>query len=80
MACFFVFISKVKNGTIIESNKAMIERMAKIPSNLKNILTCDRGSEYQELEEQLGLKCYFAHACHSRERGANEKTCWKTSY
>lgn len=70
-----VFISKVKNGTIIESNKAMIERMAQIPANLKNTLTCDRGSEnlgYQELEEKLGLKCYFAHAYHSWERGANE--------
>lgn len=43
----------------------------------RKTLTRDRGSEnmgYLELEKKLSIKCYFAHAYHSWERGSNENT------
>ncbi|MFH0892116.1 MAG: IS30 family transposase, partial [Candidatus Falkowbacteria bacterium] len=70
-----VFIQKVKNGTIKESNRAMINRLAGIPKKYRKTLTMDRGSEnlgYEEIEKELGFDCYYAHAYHSWERGSNE--------
>lgn len=72
-----VFISKLKDGTIIETNRAIKERFKKMPKHLFKTLTRDRGSEnmgYQELEEELDIKCFFAHAYSSWERGSNENT------
>jgi len=70
-----VFIKKIKNGTIEESNKAVIERLSAMPRQYLKTLTMDRGSEnlgYQEIEKVLGLNCFYAHAYHSWERGSNE--------
>ncbi len=70
-----VFIEKVKNKTISESNRAVIKCLEKIPPEYRKTLTRDRGSEnlgYVELEEELKINCYFAHAYHSWERGSNE--------
>jgi IS30 family transposase len=70
-----VFISKVRDGSIKESNKAMINRLSVIPKQHLKTLTMDRGSEnlgYQEIEKTLGLNCYYAHAYSSWERGCNE--------
>jgi len=70
-----VFISRVKDGTIAETNRAISERLEAIPTPFRQTLTRDRGSEnlgYQELEKKLDIKCYFAHAYHSWERGSNE--------
>lgn len=70
-----VFIEKVKNKTISESNRAVINCLNYIPSEYRKTLTRDRGSEnlgYQELEKFLDIQCYFAHAYHSWERGSNE--------
>lgn len=70
-----VFIQKVKNGTIKESNLAMIKRLKDIPRKYRKTLTMDRGSEnlgYKEIEKELSFSCYYAHPYHSWERGANE--------
>ncbi|MDA3839465.1 MAG: IS30 family transposase [Patescibacteria group bacterium] len=70
-----VFIKKIKNGTIEESNKAMIERLSEIPRQYLKTLTMDRGSEnlgYQEIENTLGFDCFYAHSYCSWERGSNE--------
>ena len=70
-----VFIKKIKNGTIEESNKAVIERLGTMPRQYLKTLTMDRGSEnlgYQEIEKVLELDCFYAHAYHSWERGCNE--------
>ena len=70
-----VFIKKVKDGTIEESNRAMIERLGRIPRQYLKTLTMDRGSEnlgYKEIKNKLGLNCFYAHAYHSWERGCNE--------
>lgn len=70
-----VFIEKVQNKTISESNRTVAKRLKAIPSEYRKTLTRDRGSEnlgHIELERKLGIKCYFAHAYHSWERGSNE--------
>ncbi len=70
-----VFISKVYDRTMAEANRASLERLSNIPTHLLKTLTRDRGSEnmgYVELEEELDIRCYFAHAYSSYERGANE--------
>jgi IS30 family transposase len=68
-------IGKVANGTIKETNRVIMQRLSKIPAEFRKTLTRDRGSEnmgYQEIENELGFKCYFAHAYSSWERGSNE--------
>lgn len=72
-----VLITKIKDGTINETNRAVKKRLIAIPKQFRKTLTRDRGSEnmgYIELEKELGIKCYFAHAYHSWERGSNENT------
>ena len=59
-----VFIEKVKNKTISESNRAVAKRLKTIPPEYKKTLTRDRGSEnlgHVELETEVEIKCYFAH-------------------
>lgn len=70
-----VFITKINNGTIEETNRAVIKRLKVIPEQFRTTLTRDRGSEnvgYNDLENTLGIHCFFAHAYHSWERGSNE--------
>lgn len=72
-----VFIQKMKNGTIEETNIAVNRRLNAVPIQFRKTLTRDRGTEnmgHLELEKSLGLKCYFAHAYSSWERGSNENT------
>jgi IS30 family transposase len=70
-----VFINKVQFRTMSAANQVTIARLAVLPPKYRKTLTRDRGSEnlgYQELEETLGIQCFFAHPYHSWERGANE--------
>jgi len=70
-----VLLGKMRDGTIAESNRAVIERLSQLPSALCKTLTRDRGTEnlgYKEIEDELNLTCYFAHAYCSQERGSNE--------
>lgn len=70
-----VLISKMTNGTILESNRVVNERLGKIPARVRKTLTRDRGFEnlgYQEIEKSLNISCYFARAYHSQDRGSNE--------
>lgn len=70
-----VFIEKVNNKTISESNRSVTKRLEIIPPKYRKTLTRDRGSEnlgHIELEQKLGITIYFAHAYHSWERGSNE--------
>lgn len=72
-----VFIARVLDHTMSETNRVIQERMRALPQSLRRTLTRDRGSEnlgYRELEEKLGLRCYFANAHHPWERGSNENT------
>ena len=70
-----VFIGKMKNGTVSESNRVVNDRLQKIPEKIRKTLTRDRGTEnfgYQELEKNLNISCYFARAYCSQDRGSNE--------
>jgi IS30 family transposase len=72
-----VFIDKAHYGTMAEANRITMARFGNLPSDLRKTLTRDRGSEnmgYEELQEKFGIKCFFAHAYHSWERGSNENT------
>ncbi len=70
-----VLLGKMKDGSIAESNRAVIERLSQLPNELRKTLTRDRGTEnlgYKEVEAELKLTCFFAHAYCSQERGSNE--------
>ena len=72
-----VLIKKIRDGTISETNTAVVQRLGSVPSPWRKTLTRDRGMEnlgYQELQTKLGINCYFAHAYSSYERGSNENT------
>lgn len=70
-----VFIEKTFDRTMREANRIAKLRLGTLPKCYRLTLTRDRGSEnlgYEELERELGIRCFFAHAYHSWERGANE--------
>jgi len=72
-----VFIGKMKDGTVAESNRVVNERLSTIPEQIRKTLTRDRGREnfgYAELEKELNISCYFARAYCSQDRGSNENT------
>jgi transposase, IS30 family len=70
-----VFIGKMKEGTISESNRVVNQRLGRMPMKIRKTLTRDRGMEnlgYRELEKELSISCYFARAYCSQDRGSNE--------
>lgn len=70
-----VFIAKTEAATMAEANRITQAQLGNLPPALRKTLTRDRGSEnmgFTELGKTLGLDCFFAHAYHSWERGANE--------
>lgn len=70
-----VLIGKMKDGTMAESNRVVLERLGNVPGPIRKTLTRDRGTEnfgYKEIEKELQLDCFFAHAFCSQERGSNE--------
>jgi IS30 family transposase len=69
------FVTKVKDKTSSATAEAVVGRMANIPKHLKHTLTTDNGSEnsaWQRIEQDTGLKTFFANPYSSYERGANE--------
>lgn len=72
-----LFVTKVNNGTAIETSRAVIERLKVLPRKKRQTLTLDNGSEnagHKIITKNLGTKCYFARPYHSWERGTNENT------
>lgn len=70
-----VLLGKMRDGSIAESNRVVVERLSQLPTDLCKTLTRDRGTEnlgYKDIEAELNLTCYFAHAYCSQERGSNE--------
>ncbi len=70
-----VFIERTKDSTMADANRITNKRLGSLPPELLKTLTRDRGGEnmgFATLEQDLGIGCYFAHAYHSWERGANE--------
>lgn len=72
-----VFITKLDDRTSASTTRSVIKRFALLPSNKRRTLTLDRGSEnsdWQTLEQRIGVRCFFANPYHSWERGTNENT------
>ncbi len=72
-----VFVDKAHDRTMAEANRITMRRFAPLPLRVRKTLTRDRGAEnlgYETLERELGLRCFFAHAYSSYERGSNENT------
>lgn len=70
-----VLLGKMKNGTSEESTRVFCEKVKNIPTPYLKTLTRDRGSEnmgWRDIEKELGIKVFFAHAYCSSERGSNE--------
>ena len=70
-----VLIGKMMEGTILESNRVVSERLGNVPEHIRKTLTRDRGFEnlgYKDLERDLNISCYFARAYCSQDRGSNE--------
>lgn len=72
-----VLISKLSDRTSMATTSVVSHRLSQFPIQNKQTLTLDRGSEnsdWQMLEALTGLRCFFAHAYRSWERGTNENT------
>lgn len=69
-------IRKLKARNTKETNKALRAVLKKYGVRMKTI-TFDNGTEfhdYEEIEKEFGVACYFATPYHSWERGTNENT------
>jgi IS30 family transposase len=72
-----VLITKLSRKGAAETNRAIINRLKKLPAKGRQTLTLDNGTEnakHEQLSARLGIKCYFAHPYASWERGTNENT------
>ena len=72
-----VCITKIANGTMQETSRAVCARLGVFAPHLRKTLTVDNGSENaagKEIECTLDLDYYLAHPYHSWERGTNENT------
>jgi IS30 family transposase len=72
-----VFITKLRDKTSEATVSAIESRIKHLPEKVRQTATFDNGPEnqkWEELEKKIGLKCFFANAYHSWERGTNENT------
>lgn len=70
-----VLITKLSRKSADETNRAVINRLKKLPARGRQTLTLDNGTEnakHEQLSAKLGIKCYFARPYASWERGSNE--------
>ncbi len=70
-----IFIGKMKDGSIDESNRVVINRLSALPKEYRRTLTRDRGKEnlgWKEIQRKLDTSVFYAHAYASYERGSNE--------
>ena len=70
-----VLITKLSRKGAVETNKAVISRLKKLPAGGRQTLTLDNGTEntkHEQISSRLGIKCFFAHPYASWERGTNE--------
>jgi IS30 family transposase len=72
----YLLIGKMESRTAQQLNRRTVRMAVRHIAKLQTI-TADNGTEfhsYQELEELLGLRFYFATPHHAWERGTNENT------
>ena len=69
-----ILLTKVKNKTSAATTEIITKRLSQLP---RYTITLDNGSEnqrWQEIEQEIDTKCFFAHPYSSWERGTNENT------
>ena len=72
-----VLITKLKAKNSQATLEAMKSRLAVLPAQVKHTVTLDNGAEnrnWQGIETETGLHCFYANPYHSWERGTNENT------
>ena len=72
-----VLITKLSGKSSHATISVISERLSSLSQKVKQTITFDNGpenSDWQELERQIKIKTFFAHAYHSWERGTNENT------
>lgn len=70
-----VLITKLSRKSAAETNRAVIDRLKKLPVRGRQTLTLDNGTEnakHEKLSAKLGIRCYFARPYASWQRGTNE--------
>jgi IS30 family transposase len=68
---------KVADKSALTVTRATVKAMRRIPAGKRKTMTMDNGKEFAgfaQVEQQLGVRTYFAHPYHSWERGTNENT------
>lgn len=72
-----LFLARLRDRTGDATADTIAARLAPLPASTRQTITFDNGSEngrWRQLEEQLDVRCFFAHPYHSWERGTNENT------
>jgi len=72
-----ILITKLADRTGQATLKAVASRLSVFPKEARQTLTMDNGSEnseWQTMEEEAGLRCFFCNPYHAWERGTNENT------
>jgi Transposase and inactivated derivatives, IS30 family len=70
-----LYTSLLPGRDAMTTKMAMKEMLSALPANLRKTITLDRGSEFAlipDLEEELGIECYFCDPASPRQRGSNE--------
>lgn len=70
-----VLITKLSRKSADETNRAVIDRLKRLPAKERQTLTLDNGTEnakHEQLTAKLGIRCFFARPYASWERGTNE--------
>lgn len=69
-----VLLTKIRDKTAAATTGVITEKLSRIPHHT---LTLDNGSEnqnWQEIENAIGIRCFYANPYHFWERGTNENT------
>lgn len=72
-----LYITKLSGKDAPSTRSAIARRLAHLPKHLRHTVTFDNGPEnrqWMEMEQEAGIRAYFAHPYHSWERGTNENT------
>ncbi len=73
----YTFITRLESKECRATSKAMASRLSSLPQSVRRTVTLDNGPENRDwnlIESSVGIKCFFAHAYCSGERGTNENT------
>lgn len=72
-----ILLTKLSGKTAKATQQVVFNRLQILPKHLRHTLTLDNGPENQawrEIQQEVEISCFFAHAYHSWERGTNENT------